>query len=189
MKKAVVIGAGFGGIASAIRLVKKGYKVELIDRCKSLGGRAQFFNVKGFKYDAGPTIITAPFLFEELFSMHNRKLEDYITLKPLNIWYRFVYSDGSYFDYEKSIENTISNMKKISEIDSQNYIKLLEKSKNIYDLAFCKLADQPFHNLSTMIKANTFSFKDLGLMKVYINLLVNILKVRNLEELFLYSLY
>ena len=61
MKKAVVIGAGFGGIASAIRLVKKGYKVELIDRCNSLGGRAQFFNVNGFKYDAGPTIITAPF--------------------------------------------------------------------------------------------------------------------------------
>ena len=72
MKKAVVIGAGFGGIASAIRLVKKGYKVELIDRCNSLGGRAQFFNVKGFKYDAGPTIITAPFLFKELFSIHNK---------------------------------------------------------------------------------------------------------------------
>ena len=100
MKKAVVIGAGFGGIASAIRLVKKGYKVELIDRCNSLGGRAQFFNVNGFKYDAGPTIITAPFLFKELFSIHNRKLEDYITLKPLDVWYRFVYSDGSYFDYE-----------------------------------------------------------------------------------------
>ena len=167
MKKAVVIGAGFGGIASAIRLVKKGYKVELIDRCNSLGGRAQFFNVKGFKYDAGPTIITAPFLFKELFSMHNRKLEDYITFKPLNIWYRFVYSDGSYFDYEKSIENTISNMKKISEIDSQNYTKLLEKSKNIYDLAFCKLADKPFHNLSTMIKQIPFLLKFRSYESVY----------------------
>ena len=58
MKKAIVIGAGFGGMASAIRLIKKGYKVELIDRCNNLGGRAQFFNIKGFKYDAGPTIIT-----------------------------------------------------------------------------------------------------------------------------------
>ena len=92
MKKAIVIGAGFGGIASAIRLIKKGYKVELVDRCNNLGGRAQFFNIKGFKYDAGPTIITAPFLFEELFSIHNKKLEDYITLKPLDVWYRFIYN-------------------------------------------------------------------------------------------------
>ena len=99
--------------------------------------------------------------------MHNRKLEDYITLKPLNIWYRFIYSDGSYFDYEKSIENTISNMKEISEIDSQNYTKLLEKSKNIYDLAFCKLADQPFHNLSTMIKQIPFLLKFRSYESVY----------------------
>ncbi len=167
MKKAVVIGAGFGGIAASIRLVKKGYKVELIDRCNNIGGRAQFFNFKGFKYDAGPTIITAPFLFKELFSIHNKKIEDYITLKPLNTWYRFVYSDGSYFDYEKSIEKTISNMKKINEIDSENYIKLLEKSKDIYDLAFCKLADQPFHKLSTMIKQIPFLLKFKSYESVY----------------------
>ena len=107
MKKAVVIGAGFGGIAASIRLVKKGYKVELIDRCNNIGGRAQFFNFKGFKYDAGPTIITAPFLFKELFSIHNKKIEDYITLKPLNTWYRFVYSDGSYFDYTSTYGDLI----------------------------------------------------------------------------------
>ena len=167
MKKAIVIGAGFGGMAAAIRLIKKGYKVELIERCNSLGGRAQFFNVKGFKYDAGPTIITAPFLFKELFSIHNKKLENYITLKPLDIWYRFIYSDGTYFDYEKSIEKTISNMQKISEADSQNYLNLLEKSKNIYDLAFGKLAHQPFHNLATMIKQIPFLLKFKSYESVY----------------------
>ncbi len=167
MKKAIVIGAGFGGMAAAIRLVKKGYKVELIERCNSLGGRAQFFNVEGFKYDAGPTIITAPFLFKELFSMHNKEIEDYITLKPLNVWYRFIYNDGSYFDYEKSIEKTISNMKKINKTDSENYIELLEKSKKIYDLAFCKLADQPFHKISTMIKQLPFLLKFRSYESVY----------------------
>ena len=109
MKKAIVIGAGFGGIASAIRLIKKGYKVELIDRCNNLGGRAQFFNINGFKYDAGPTIITAPFLFKELFSIHNKKLENYIALKPLDVWYRFVFSDGTYFD-SPSQENQFSTV-------------------------------------------------------------------------------
>ncbi len=167
MKKAIVIGAGFGGMASAIRLIKKGYKVELIDRCNNLGGRAQFFNINGFKYDAGPTIITAPFLFKELFSIHNKKLENYIALKPLDVWYRFVFSDGTYFDYEKSIKKTISNMQKISEVDAQNYLKLLEKSKNIYDLAFCKLAHQPFHKLSTMIKQIPFLLKFRSYESVY----------------------
>ena len=111
-------------MAAAIRLIKKGYKVEIIDRCNNLGGRAQFFNIKGFKYDAGPTIITAPFLFERTFFIHNKKLENYVTLKPLDVWYRFVYSDGTYFDYEKSLEKTISNMQKISEADSQKLLKV-----------------------------------------------------------------
>ena len=69
MKKAIVIGAGFGGIASAIRLKKKGYNVEIIDRCNNLGGRAQTLNLNGFKHDTGPTLITAPFLLEELFQI------------------------------------------------------------------------------------------------------------------------
>ena len=64
MKKAIVIGAGFGGIAAAIRLRKKGYNVELIDRCNQLGGRAQVFKINGFRHDAGPTLITAPFLIK-----------------------------------------------------------------------------------------------------------------------------
>ena len=151
MKKAIVIGAGFGGIASALRLKKKGYDVEIIDRCNSIGGRAQFFDIKGFKYDAGPTIITAPFLFKELFSLFNKKLEDYVTLKPLEIWYRFVFDDGSFFDYEQSTEKTIKNMRAISEKDADNYRSLLMQSKKIYDLAFETLAHKPFNSFFTML--------------------------------------
>ena len=152
MKKAIVIGAGFGGIASALRLKKKGYDVEIVDRCNNLGGRAQFFEVNGYKYDAGPTIITAPFLFKELFSLYDKNFEDYVTLKPLDVWYRFLFSDGSFFDYEKSINNTISNIKKINNADAANYKKLLMQSKKIYDLAFEELADKPFNKFYTMLK-------------------------------------
>ena len=152
MKKAIVIGAGFGGIASALRLKKKGYDVEIVDRCNNLGGRAQFFEVNGYKYDAGPTIITAPFLFKELFSLYDKNFEDYVTLKPLDVWYRFLFSDGSYFDYEKSIDNTINNIKKINNADAANYKKLLMQSKRIYDLAFEQLADKPFNKFYTMLK-------------------------------------
>ena len=78
--EAIVIGAGFGGIAAALRLRAKGYKVTLVDRCDRLGGRAQVFHRDGFRHDAGPTVITAPFLFEELFALFGRKLEDYVKL-------------------------------------------------------------------------------------------------------------
>ncbi|MGI9387992.1 MAG: FAD-dependent oxidoreductase [Methyloligellaceae bacterium] len=96
---ALVIGAGFGGIAAALRLRAKGYRVTLIDRAPKLGGRAQVFERDGFRHDAGPTVVTAPFLFEELFELYGKKVEDYLTLAPLSPWYRFQFPDGETFDY------------------------------------------------------------------------------------------
>ncbi len=74
MKKAVVIGAGYGGIAASLRLRAKGYDVEVIDQCSAIGGRAQVYEVDGFKHDAGPTVLTAPFLFEELFNLFDKNI-------------------------------------------------------------------------------------------------------------------
>ena len=130
MKKAIVIGAGFGGMAAAIRLRKKGYKVEIIDRCNNLGGRAQVFNVNGFRHDAGPTLITAPFLFKELFQLYNKNINEYLTFVPLNPWYRFVFDDLTIFDYEQSLDSTIENIRKISPRDAANYPKMLKASKD-----------------------------------------------------------
>lgn len=95
---ALVIGAGFGGMAAALRLCAKGYQVSLVDRCAALGGRAQVFERNGFRHDAGPTVITAPFLFEELFALFGEKFSDHVTLVPLKPWYRFHFSDNDTFD-------------------------------------------------------------------------------------------
>ena len=152
MKKAIVIGAGFGGIAAAIRLKKKGYKVEIVDRCNNLGGRAQVFNVNGFRHDAGPTLITAPFLFKELFQLHNKNINEYLTFVPLNPWYRFIFDDLTIFDYEQSLDKTIENIKHISPKDAVNYPKMLKASKDIYDIAFGKLSHIPFHSFLFMCK-------------------------------------
>jgi len=81
--QAIVIGAGFGGMASALRLRAKGYEVHLIDRCAMLGGRAQVYVREGFRHDAGPTVITAPFLLEELFELFGERMEDSLKLVPL----------------------------------------------------------------------------------------------------------
>ena len=78
--RAIVVGAGFGGIAAALRLRAKGYEVTLIDRCQRIGGRAQVFELDGFRHDAGPTVITAPFLFDELFALFDEKFSDHAPL-------------------------------------------------------------------------------------------------------------
>ena len=88
--KALVIGAGFGGIAAALRLRAKGYQVTLVDRCSQIGGRAQVFERHGFRHDAGPTVITAPFLFDELFELFGERFSDHVTLVPLTPCHRFV---------------------------------------------------------------------------------------------------
>src|SRR5258706_6412008 len=152
-KKAVIVGAGFGGIATALRLAAKGYRVTLIDRTPMLGGRAQVYEKDGFHHDAGPTVITAPFLIEELFELFGKKSEDYFALKPLTPWYRFYFEeDGSTFDYGGTLEETLAEMRRLDPRDGDSYLRMLEHSKKLFDAGFTELADQPFHNPLTMVK-------------------------------------
>ena len=150
--RSIVIGGGFGGIATALRLRALGHQVTLLERLGSLGGRAQVFKKNGFKHDAGPTVITAPFLFDELFELFNEKREEYIKFKPLEPWYRFHFHDGQTFDYSESIKNTENEMKRFSIEDANNYYKLLEASKAIFDVGFTKLSDKPFNSFFYMMK-------------------------------------
>lgn len=150
-RKAIVIGSGFGGIASALRLRAKGYCVTIIDKSPMLGGRAQVFIRNGFKHDAGPTVITAPFLLEELFNLYGENLKDHIDLVPLKPWYRFYFSDKTTFDYGGSLEETLNEIEKIEPKDKTGYLKLLDHSKNIFDVAFTRLSAIPFHRFLLMI--------------------------------------
>ena len=150
--KSIVIGGGFGGIAIALRLRALGHNVTLLEKLDALGGRAQVFNKNGFKHDAGPTVITAPFLFDELFQLFNEKREDYVEFKPLDPWYRFHFHDGQTFDYSQTIEKTKEEMKRFSVSDSENYENLLKASKSIFDVGFTKLADKPFNSFLFMLK-------------------------------------
>ena len=149
---ALVIGGGFGGIASALRIRAKGYQVTLIDLCAQLGGRAQCFTRNGFRHDAGPTVITAPFLFDELFELFNEKFSDHVDLVPLRPWYRFEYADGDYFDYGGTLEETLAEIKRIEPNDAQGYLSLLAHSKRIFDVGFTELSAKPFDRLWFMVK-------------------------------------
>ena len=149
---AVVIGAGFAGIATALRLRKLGYQVTLLERLQSLGGRAQVFERGGYRHDAGPTVITAPFLFDELFELFDEKLEDHLQFVPLDPFYRFHFADGSQFDYRASIEDTLTEIRRFNPDDADGYLKLLEKSKRVYDVGFKELVHRPFTRVWDMVK-------------------------------------
>ena len=101
-KKIIVIGSGFGGIAAALRARKKGYEVILIEKQGDLGGRARVFKKNNFIYDGGPTVITAPYLIYELFELFGKDYKEYINIKPLKTWYRFIFEDNTYFDYSNN---------------------------------------------------------------------------------------
>ena len=150
--KSVVIGSGFGGIAAALRLRAKGHEVTLVEKQKDLGGRARVFNKNGFKFDGGPTVITAPHLIYELFELFNKKPENYLKLKPLDIWYRFLFEDGFKFDYSGDEDSMISQIEKINKQDVKGYNQLVNFTKKIFDKGFTELSDVPFDKPFFMIK-------------------------------------
>ena len=174
-KKVIVIGSGFGGLASALRLKAKGCDVTLVEKHPDLGGRARVFKKGDFIYDGGPTVITAPYLFEELFSLFNKKISDYVKIVPLNLWYRFVFTDGETFDYSGNEKLMEKEIKKFSKSDYEGYNKLVNFTEKIFNKGFTDLSDKPFDNLSFMLKQipallNLKSYKSVyGLVSKYIS--------------------
>ena len=124
--KVIVVGSGFGGIASALRMRALGYQVTLIEKLEKIGGRAQVFNINGFKHDAGPTVITAPFMFDDLFKLFNEDRKKYLNFVPLDPWYRFYFHDKTSFDYCKNISDTKKEISKFSKLDAERYEELLD---------------------------------------------------------------
>ena len=151
-KKVIVVGSGFGGLASAIRLKAKGYDVTLLEKHPDLGGRARVFKKGNFTYDGGPTVITAPYLIEELFSLFNKKISDYVKIVPLDLWYRFVFNDGQTFDYSGNEKLMEKEIKKFSDKDFKGYNELVNFTEKIFDKGFTDLSDKPFNNLPFMLK-------------------------------------
>ncbi|MBX9767073.1 MAG: phytoene desaturase [Bdellovibrionales bacterium] len=152
MKPVVVIGSGFGGLAAAIRLRVMGYPVVVIEANEQIGGRASVFEKDGFKFDAGPTVVTAPYLLDELFQIAGRNSKDYFELMPVDPFYRVEYSDGSRFDYVGDEERIVQQIRQMSPGDADGYLKLARHAERIFDVGYTQLADQPFDQLSEMFR-------------------------------------
>ena len=166
-KKIIVIGSGFGGIAAALRMRAKGYEVDLHEKLDQIGGRARQFSRNGFVYDAGPTVITAPYLFRELFEIFNEDIDDFIKFIPLDPWYRFRFNDGTFFNYGPDQDQLLEQIKAIEPKDVNGYLKMLQHAEKIFEVGYLKLADQPFHKLSSLIKYTPDIIKLKGYQSVY----------------------
>ena len=151
-KKIIIIGSGFGGLATASRLLSQGYDVEIFEKRDKAGGRAYVYELDGFTFDAGPTVITAPFLFDEIFEAAGKKREDYFELVPCNPFYRIFDSEGRKFDYNGDHNFVLDEIDKWNPNDKQGYTQFLKTTKAIFQKGFVELADQPFLNLWDMIK-------------------------------------
>src|SRR6202044_4165482 len=95
--RAVVIGSGFGGLAAAVRLGARGYRVTVFEKLDAPGGRATVHRQECFTFDAGPTIVTAPFLFEELWTLCGRRMKDDVDLRAIDPFYQIRFDNGDVF--------------------------------------------------------------------------------------------
>jgi len=149
---AVVIGAGLGGLAAAIRLGARGYRVTVLDRLDQPGGRARVFRQDGFVFDAGPTVITAPFLLEELWALAGKRMQDYVSLVPVTPFYRVRFHDGAVFDYTGGAEAMRREVGRFAPADVEGYERFVRESERIFRVGFERLAHVPFDSLWDMAR-------------------------------------
>lgn len=152
-KRACVIGAGFGGLALAIRLQAAGVATTLIEARDKPGGRAYYWERDGFTFDAGPTVITDPHCLEELWALTGHNMADDIELMPVNPFYRLNWPDGTHFDYSNDELHLRQEIARIAPGDIDGYEDFLDYSARVYREGYVKLGASPFLDLASMVKA------------------------------------
>lgn len=157
--RAIVIGTGAGSLASALRLRKLGFEVDVLEACPEPGGRARTLSFHGNNFDAGPTVITAPWLFDELFQLFGEKREDFIKFLPCDPWYRLAFADGSTLDLVSTVEEQERQIARISPDDARRYRDYLAHTEKLYEVGYETLGDADFTSFSSMLKVVPELFK------------------------------
>ena len=149
--KIIVIGSGFGGLASAIRLRAQGHDVTIVEARDKPGGRAYVWEQDGFTFDGGPTIITAPWLLDDLFALGGKKTAEYVDLRPIDPFYNIRFDDGSVFRYNNDAVAIRRQIREFRASDLPGYEKFVRASEAIFKTGFA-LIDTPFSTLGSMLK-------------------------------------
>jgi phytoene desaturase len=167
LKKSIVIGAGFGGLALAIRLQSAGIDTIIVEGRDKPGGRAYHWEKDGFTFDAGPTVITDPPCLQELWALSGRDMAGDIELMPVTPFYRLNWPDGTNFDYSNDNISLKSEIAKLNPQDVAGYDRFLEYSEGVYREGYLKLGSAAFLDFSSMIKAAPALMKYQAWRSVY----------------------
>jgi len=148
----IIIGAGFGGLSAAIRLAARGHRVEIFEKADQPGGKAYVIERNGYRFDAGPTVITAPFMFDDLWRVAGRRREDYFELRPCQPYYRLFNKDGKHFDYSGDEEAIAQEIARFNPADVEGYRRFMASTRPIFEKGFLELADKPFLSIGDMLR-------------------------------------
>lgn len=152
-KKIIVIGSGFGGLAAACRLAARGHNVEIFEKRDKIGGRGYVYEINGFTFDGGPTMITAPFMFDDIFKAAGKNREDYFQIVPVNPFFRVFNRDGRTFDVNNDTEFMHDQICRINPADCEGYAKYMDAIQPVFDQSFLDLSGRPFLHVLDMLKA------------------------------------
>ncbi|WP_211748534.1 phytoene desaturase family protein [Paenibacillus sp. Marseille-Q4541] len=133
-KKVIVIGGGLGGLSCAMRLAADGHDVEVLEKNERAGGKLNIRSGQGYSFDTGPSILTMPWVLEQLFESTGRRLEDYMTLVRVEPQWRTFFEDGVSIDVTSDLPKMISIIREISEEDAKGFLKYLQYCQKLYDL-------------------------------------------------------
>ena len=147
----VVIGSGFGGLSAAVRLQAQGHQVTIVEKLDKPGGRAYVFERDGFQFDAGPTIITAPWMIDDIFATAGAKTSDYVQIVPIDPFYNVRFEDGSVFHYNGQRDQVLSEIRRFNPADIAGYEKFFAETEKVF-AAGMSLVDQPFSTVGSMLK-------------------------------------
>jgi phytoene desaturase len=151
-KKIIVIGAGFGGLAAAVRLAARGHEVAIFEKRDKPGGRGYVYEIDGFQFDGGPTVITAPFMFDDIFQAAGKRREDYFTFVPLSPFYRIFDHQKKVFNYNGDPDFTAEQIRAWNPADAEGYAQFVRSTKPIFEKGFRQLADKPFLHFADMLR-------------------------------------
>ena len=151
-QKVIIIGSGFGALGAAARLAARGYDVEIFEKRDKPGGRAYVYEQDGFKFDGGPTVVTAPFMFDDIFATAGRRREEYVKFQPLDPFYRIFDHTGRAFDYNDDPEFIAAQIRQWNPSDADGYHRFMRSTQAIFQKGFVELADQPFLTVGDMLR-------------------------------------
>ncbi len=168
MNKVVIIGSGFGALGVAVRLQARGFDVTMLEKNEKVGGHAYQLQKKGYTFDMGPSLITAPDIINGVFKAAGSDMHEHLEMTALDPYYRIYFHDKSYIDYNGDNENMKEQMTRFEPADARNYDRFMEKCRAIYDAVITDgMGSMPFDSLKSMIQFIPRALKLMALLPSY----------------------